>query len=503
MPPMNSLRKNVAANIAGNVWNSLMGLAFIPIYIKFMGIESFGLLGVFATLQGVLGLLDVGLGGTLTREMARLSVVPRKEHEMRNLVRTLETLYWGIAVSAGTIVASLTPVLAHRWINTGQLTEGTIEQSLLIMGLVLVFQMPIGFYSGGLQGLQRQVLLNAINVLMSTFRGLGAIGILWLVSPTIQAFLVWQVVVSLVNAVALAWSLWRNLPHSEERPLFQKQLLRGIWRFSAGMSGISVLAVILTQADKIVLSKILSLPLFGYYMLASAVGLSLSRVTMPVFVSIYPRFTQLVSLNDEAGLKRQYHQACQFLSVLILPIAVFVALFSSEVLLLWTRNPTTVQQTHGLVSILICGTALNGLMHAPYALQLAFGWTRLSIYKNVLAVILVVPMMLYMAGRYGATGAAIVWLLLNVGDVIFEVPIMHRRILRREEAKWFWADFLLPLAAASSVGCIGRLLLSEPTSQLSIVLWLVAILVATIGVTAVATKETRMWLLVNLPRATW
>jgi O-antigen/teichoic acid export membrane protein len=209
---MNILERNVSANFAGSIWQTIMGLAFIPLYIKFMGIESYGLMGIFATLQVVFGLLDVGLGSTLTREMARLSALPSKEQEMRNLVRTLEILYWCIAVFVGTLVVSLSPLIAHHWINAGQLSPRTIEQALLIMGFVIALQMPIGFYSGGLMGLQRQVLLNAINISIGTLRGAGAVLILWLVSPTIHAFLLWQIFISIIHTFFLAMFIWRRLP---------------------------------------------------------------------------------------------------------------------------------------------------------------------------------------------------------------------------------------------------------------------------------------------------
>ncbi|MFH0888010.1 MAG: polysaccharide biosynthesis protein, partial [Planctomycetota bacterium] len=192
---MSLLKRNIAANFAGSIWQALMSLIFIPLYIKFMGIEAWGLIGIFATLQTVFGLLDMGLSSTLNREMARLSVLPNKEQEMRNLVRTLEVLYWSLAVLVGITVVSLSPVIAHHWIKAGQLSPKTIEQALLIMGFVMALQMPTGFYSGGLMGLQRQVLLNVINICISTLRGAGAVLILWLVSPTIQAFFLWQIVI--------------------------------------------------------------------------------------------------------------------------------------------------------------------------------------------------------------------------------------------------------------------------------------------------------------------
>jgi O-antigen/teichoic acid export membrane protein len=491
---LNPLKKNIAANFAGSIWQALMGLVFIPLYIKFMGIESFGLIGIFATLQVIFGLLDVGLGGTLTREMARLSVLPSKEQEMRNLVRTLEVIYWSIAVFVGIAVVSLSPFFAHHWIKAGQLSPQTIEQALLIMGFVMAFQMPIGFYSGGLVGLQKQVLLNIVNVCMNTLRGAGAVLILWLVSPTIQAFLLWQIVISIINTFFLAMFIWRRLPHTDKKAVFQKQLLTDIWRFTAEMSGISIFAVILTQLDKVILSKILSLEMFGYYTLASMIAMNLGRIVGPVFLSIYPRFTQLVSINNQDELKRLYHKSSQLIAVLILPVAIVIALFSYEVILLWTQNPVTAEKTHLLLSILICGSALNMLMNPPYALQLAFGWTRLSLFKNFIAVILLVPLIIYMTTHYGATGAAIAWLVLNLGLFFLEIPIMHYRLLRTEKWRWYWQDVGVPLIAALSLAGLGRLFISGPVSQFIMLLYLIIISVLTFGIAAIITPATRLWL---------
>jgi O-antigen/teichoic acid export membrane protein len=495
-PPysMNPLKKNIAANFAGSIWQVLMGLAFVPLYIKFMGIESWGLIGIFATLQAMFGLLDMGLSSTLNREMARLSVLPHKEQEMRNLVRTLEVLYWSVAVFVGIAVVSLSPFIAHHWIKAGQLSLKTIEQSLLIMGFVMALQMPAGFYSGGLMGLQRQVLLNVINVSISTLGGAGTVLILWLVSPTIQAFFLWQITISVVNVFLLAFFLWHRLPHSDNKAVFQKQLLKGIWRFTAGMGGIAILSTILTQLDKVILSKMLSLEIFGYYMLASVVGMSLCRFFTPVFYSIYPRFTQLVSLDDHDGLKLLYHKSCQFMSVLVLPIAIVVALFSYEIILLWTQNPATAEKTHLILSIMICGTALNGLTNPPYALQLAFGWTSLPICTNLISVILFVPLIIFMVAFFGAIGGAIAWLVLNIGFVIFWIPVMHKRLLLKEKWRWYWQDVCVPLVACTFVAGLGRIFIREPMSQYMMLLYLIIISVLTLGITALTTPVTRAWL---------
>jgi O-antigen/teichoic acid export membrane protein len=494
-PVMSLVKKNIVANFAGSVWRALMELIFIPLYIKFMGIESWGLVGFFATLLIVFGLLDMGLSATLNREMARLSVIPHKEQEMRNLVRTLEAFYWGIAVFIGIAIVLISPFLARHWIKAGELSSQVVEQAFCIMGWVIALQMPVGFYSGGLMGLQKHVLLNVINGGMSLLRGGGAVLILWLISPTIQAFLSWQVLISMVNTVFLALFLWRALPPYEKRAVFQIQLLKGIWRFAVGMSGISALAVILTQMDKIILSRMLSLEMFGYYTLASMVAMSLKCFFTPVFYSMYPRFTQLVSMGDEERLKRFYHEGCQFMSVLILPIASVVALFSYEILLLWTHNPKMAEESHFLVSILICGTAINGLMNLPYALQLASGWTKLSVVKNIIAVILFVPATIFMTTHFGATGAACVWLSLNAAYIVFEIPVMHLRLLRKEKWRWYWQDVCLPLIPCTLIAGIGKIFMGTMTSSIMVFIYVLNIFIIISAAAVLTTPMTRLWLL--------
>jgi hypothetical protein len=175
------------------------------LYIRFMGIEAYGLVGFFATLQALFSLLDLGLSATMNREMARYSVQPDKAQEARDLVRTLEVGYWAMGIVIGIVVLVLSPFIAHDWVKAEKLAPAALQQAVVMMGLAIAFQWPTGFYAGGLMGLQRQVLLNVINTGVATLRGAGAILILWLLSPTIQAFFGWQVLTSVLQTLLTAF----------------------------------------------------------------------------------------------------------------------------------------------------------------------------------------------------------------------------------------------------------------------------------------------------------
>ena len=496
---MNLLQKNITANFLGSIWQALIGLIFVPFYIKFMGIESWGLVGFFITLQAIFGLLDMGLTSTLNRELARLSVLPHKEQEIRNLVRTLEMLYWGIALLVGITTVLLSPLLAHHWIKAGELPVQTIKQSLLIMGFAVALQMPVGFYSGGLMGLQKQVLLNVTNVCMSTLRGAGAVFLLWLVAPTIQTFFIWQIIITVIHILFLALFLWRQLPVSTERSVFEEQLLKNTWRFAAGMSGIFILATILTQLDKIILSKMLSLEMFGYYTLAG-VASSVIPVLLgvPVFNALFPRFTSLAAVNDNMALKLLYHQGSQLMATLVLPVASVLAFFSFDILLLWTGSAKTADAASPIASILVIGMALNCLMAMPYALQLSHGWTSIGLRINTFLIITLVPAIYFMTTRYGAVGAAAVSVVLNSIYMLIGVPLTHDRLLKGEMSRWFIEDIIPPFGAALLVGGAGRWFIPSPMPPVTAIISLTVILLSTLMASALMAPHMRTWIFLQL-----
>ena len=94
MAERSPLKLNLIANFGGQTWITVVGVLVVPIYLRYLSVELYGILGVFWTLQNLLSVLDIGLSSTLNRELARLSPFPDKLQEMRDLARTLEIPYW-------------------------------------------------------------------------------------------------------------------------------------------------------------------------------------------------------------------------------------------------------------------------------------------------------------------------------------------------------------------------------------------------------------------------
>lgn len=114
---------------------------------------------------------------------------------------------------------------------------------------------------------------------------------------------------------------------------------------------------------------------------------------------------------------------------------------------LWLQDATLAQRVAPLLSVLVLGTLLNGLLWIPYQTQLAYGWTSLTMWSNFAAVTVLVPAILWTVPKYGAMGAAWIWVILNVSYCLFSMHFMYRRILPQEKWYWFRQDVMAPLGA--------------------------------------------------------
>ncbi|QQV78463.1 oligosaccharide flippase family protein [Sphingomonas aliaeris] len=466
--------RDVLVTYGAQAWIAVMAIAFVPIYIQYLGIEAYGLIGLFATLQGILIVLDLGMTPTVMREIARFTGGERHVTDVRDLLRSIEIASVSIAIFTMLAIWASSDWLAHSWFRSQSIPASEVARVLIIMGFVSALRFVEGIFRGAILGLQQQVLYNVIAATMATLRAIGAIAVLAGLSRTLHAFFIWQGIISLVSLTALGIATYRALPRGERGGRFSIAVLRDIRRFAAGMIGISVLAMLLTQIDKILLSRLLGLTEFAHYMLATVIAIALETIVAPVFQAVSPRLSRLHAAGDEAGFIDLYHGAAQLVSVTAGTAAFVLIGFSEIVLLAWTGDAALSKEVAPLLKLLALGYLCNILMWMPYQAQLAFRWTGLTLRMNMVAVVVIVPSLLWAVPRYGAISAAFAWVTFNFSYVVIGIYLMHRRILKSEKWRWYLGDVAAPLASAALVLLVsGWLFSSLATNRLGQIAFLV------------------------------
>jgi len=413
-----SLKRNIIANYLGQGWTALIGLAFVPLYIKYLGIEAYGLIGIFVLLQTWLVLLDMGMSPTLNREMARHTSGAHSADSIRDLVHTFEVICAGIALLITLALVGVSEWVAHDWLNTKDLSEVVVSQALSIMGLVAAMHFVEGLYRGAILGLQMHVWLNVVTSILATIRAIGAVFVLVWVEPSIQAFFWWQALISGITLMVFYLGAHRHLPGASRPAVFSPRAFSNAWKFAGGVFATTFLTLMLTQVDKILLSRLLSLEAFGTYTFSAAVAGVLFYLIGPVAQSYYPKLTELVAARNDSALSASYHQGAQLMTVMLVPAGLIMIAFGEPLIYAWTGNAQLAKNASVIVAILSIGNILNGWMHIPYMLQLASGWSTFAVWMNLVAAIILVPTIFWVAPRYGPVGAAWVWVAVNAGYVV-------------------------------------------------------------------------------------
>ena len=438
-----------------------MGLAFIPLYIKYLGVEAYGLIGFYAVLQAWLTLFDMGITQTLNREMARFSAGAHTPQSIHDLLRSLEVISVALAIVICLLVWLSSTFIATHWLNAQLLSGGEVASAIALMGFVIALRFIEGIYKGALLGLQKQIAVNVVNIVIATMRYGGVVAVLAWYASSIKVFFVWQAFSSIISVLLFVYLVYRTLPKPNKMPKFSTKAIKEVWRFASGMLGITFLALLLTQIDKVLLSKLITLESYGYYTLAGTVAGSLVLVVPPICQAIYPKMVEYVAQEKVQELTNLYHQGAQLISILIAPVAMMLVFFGRDILYLWSGNAKLALETAPILLPLVLGSFLNSLLWMPYQLQLAHGWTNFMLKINSIAVALLIPAILVITPRYGALGAAWVWALLNIGYVTIGMHYMYKRLLTEEKWSWYWQDIIKQLAVSVFIVAAAKVVINE------------------------------------------
>jgi O-antigen/teichoic acid export membrane protein len=202
-----------------------------------------------------------------------------------------------------------------------------------------------------------------------------------------------------------------------------------------------------------------------------------------------------VATGDEAGERHTYHLGAQSLAVLVVPAAAVMAFFAYDLVVAWTSSAETARQAAPVVRLLVIGTALNGLSNAPFLLQLAHGRTRLGIGIHLGLLLLFLPALVIATSRFGAIGAAAVWIGVNALDLLLSIPLTHRLMLRGEGWRWLFRDVLGPALIGILVVALGWLLVNQVDSPYLAVAGALLTLIAAWLAAAFSASQVRHWLL--------
>lgn len=464
------IARNILFNVIGGSWAIVLYFVIIPVEIKFLGIDAFGLLAFISTLQVVFSLFDLGLSTTMAREVA-IDATPTLS-QTRDLLQTLFLAYTLIGVALGLTLILGADWLVGEWLDLGALPASTARTVLQLAGIAIALRWPVSFLSGVLIGRGRFDLLNILKVVAVTLALVGGI-IVILTTGDLVAFAAWNALSAVVEVTLYLVACFRLVPQLSLRPRISQTALAQVWRFARDLSVIYVLSTILIQCDRLVLSRLESIEQFGYYTLAYNILAGLTLVQGFVTTAMLPAYAASFQRGATDQLMRDYAWATEGLVyVYTLPIAGLV-FFGGDFLRVWT-SPETAAYSTQVLQVLAPAFLLNAVLAMTSTLAIATSLTRILLRFNVVALVLYLPVLYLAILRWGPIGAASAWFTLNIVYLIGLLPLIQQLITGQTRIRWL-THRLLPFLVLGAVAFgLARALLLVTGWHTDVVIWVVA-----------------------------
>ncbi|EGT5654423.1 MULTISPECIES: oligosaccharide flippase family protein [Citrobacter] len=438
-----SYKKNIIVGYFAQIYVSAIGILILPLYIKYMGAEAYGLIGFFTMLQALFNLLDLGLTPTIGRETARyrggvISVV-----DYRRLLRTLSMIFLIIAIIGSVIIISLSNVISNKWLNIKSLDIDVVRQCVEVMGLCISLRWMGGLYRGVLIGTEKIDWLGYFNISIASLRFIGVFGAMKVYGFTPYVFFCYQLIVALIEFSVLfmiSTKLIYAIGGTKQKIGWSFQPIKPLLKFSLMIAFTSAVWVFITQSDKLILSGLLSLTDYGHFTLGVLVASGIILLNGPISSTILPRLARLYAEGDLNNLKNLYSNTTMLVSSIAGAASVVISFWSKELIYLWTGNTTLAEQVAPILKLYAIGNGLLVVSAFPYYLQYALGSLKLHFLGNCLMLILLIPSVAYLSIKFGGIGAGIAWVLSNAFYLLIWCGYSHKKLLPGMHWHWLLKD---------------------------------------------------------------
>jgi O-antigen/teichoic acid export membrane protein len=205
-----------------------------------------------------------------------------------------------------------------------------------------------------------------------------------------------------------------------------------------------------------------------------------------VFPAVFPALVRYATEQNEAKFAELYHRSSQMMSLLVFPAAITAAAFATHLIFAWTGSEQIANNAAAIAALLLIGNAFGCTAGLPYAAQLAYGWTSLAFWTGLAYLPVTTVLLVTFTKRFGGEGAAAVWVLVTASYFFTQIPLMHRKLLRYEERKWYINDVGIPLVACSLTAWLLTAVLGSTTTRIGAALMVVTagLIVGAVGLLA-------------------
>lgn len=436
----------ISSGAAVRIVSSLVSLMSIPLAVRYLGAERFGIWATITSTVAFLNLLDLGIASTLTNQIARSYAMGDKDYAARSATNAL-ALTVSVACGAGAMLALLWPHIEWTFLFgvAPTVPRGEVSSTIAVAAALMLIGLPASLAGRIFAGYQ-QVHLNNVVVACGTIGNLfGLLLGVWLRVSMPWLFLMSAGCLTFCNLAALMAHWWLKPWLRPRRAHLALSSACELLSSGSGFFLIQVAGVVVFSSDNVVVGHYLGSAQVTPYNLAwRLVGLTAVLQSL-AFPALWPAYAEACVRQDVAWIRRTFRLVMRAAVALNLLLAgVFIAFGKTAIR--WWAGGAAVPSTTLLASMALWAV-ISGCMSAESCLLAAVGRTRLQGVLSIIAAAVNLGLSIALVQHIGAVGVIAGTILSYLLVLVVPQGLMVRSVLRGSRSDVLIANQRPPTAS--------------------------------------------------------
>lgn len=361
--------RNSVLNFLGQLLPLAAGVATIPMVVRGLGNEAFGILSIVWMLLGSFGVLDLGLGRATTKFVAE-SLHSETSHRIPALIYTSIALQTGLGAVAALLLAALVPVLARRLLTMPPAWVPAAEASLFVLSAGVPVMLFANAARGVLEAAQRFDLVNYVKVPTSVlFYLVAAAGVpLKLGVPAIVGL---SVGVRAVSALVYAGLCFRVFPQLREGVRLSRGAVPELFSFGGWVLVSNAAGPVMGYLERFLIASVISVGALTYYAVPFEMLSRALIIPGSIAPALFPYFSSCGRGNREQ-VSQVTSRTLTYMLLMLSPLLAATLAFGGDVLRVW-MGPQFAARGTLVLQILGAAFFLNAFAYVPFTSVHALG----------------------------------------------------------------------------------------------------------------------------------
>ncbi|QNX08748.1 hypothetical protein IC784_17510 [Acinetobacter seifertii] len=434
----------IFSNYFGRAWGFLSILICTPFYIKYLGLESYAIIGLYTLILAIISLADAGMASAVTKEFS----LNRGSSYNFNLLIKIEKIYLAIFFLICLIIILLSGYLSENWINASHISSEDIKNYIILIGIGACIQMTASIYYGAIYGLGNQIIANNYQILWVTSKSILVLFLLKYYLNSLYVFFIWQIVCNIVYVLILRSYVMKNINHKNDI-IFDKKfkISKDIVGYIGGMSLISIISALNSQLDKVAVSNYFELKTFGYYSMSAYLSQITIFLSIPLASFFFPLLTRRSEDTNNELFEIIMKNFIKMLYFMIIPFVFVLLFYPQEILIFWTKTSIdshVLNEIKFLMIFLTIGSLFFALQLPFYYAFLAKSKTKYVIHQGLIQLAINVPFLLFFSIKDMFKYIGLAWFFSNLIAYIYIVYFYQKSTSNFLLKEYFIRYVILP-----------------------------------------------------------